>query len=670
MQQETNRPAQWPMGILWGLVVVLLVLNVALLFILNQARLLAIDTLNEVEIKLNKLATEVIVYNIKLDQSVPVKADVPLNQTVNIPLDTVLPIDQVLTVPFQTPGGKIEIDMPIKTDFPINIVVPVDFNQSIRVDTAVQLDTTVPVEIDIARTSLASYLIQARQDVVRLRNYLTLQAEPVLSDLPVSDPLPVSELEEAAESPTQIQAAIVEEAPASEPNILVEPPVSSASLPENNLQPVDLGFCKHTYWPLQLNTAWSYNSPDSFYVQQVDQVLDNQVQLSTQYEGQGVQFNLECYEEGLGGAYLGDMRRITEFGDLQFSSIGGMFLPHPEQMEEIETIWSQELNVTGMVQAHQGSEVIAGEIEQGHATATYRSINFEMMETPLGQREVLRIEQKLNLSLAINFELDDRTVPVTEKIDLTTVYWFARGIGPVKMHWQGGTIQRDIQIDDATVIQQISVPALAEEQLVSVCIQLEDESSECLWTSGISEEDLTAPSDSELAIETFVLPDLADLQGNIIDETDVAGTSGAAEPSSGSSNNDSDDNRLLLLAYAETIAGLAEEINQAGNKFGAAAMNYRDGALALGEFQTEFETFKSGVESPMNKVNQLSPPSPAAAVHQKFVAGLEQCDQAIGLMDQWFDHQDSGIKETTILLVASCLDQVSNAEEELRELIQ
>ncbi len=162
--------------ILWGLVIVLLILNLALLYALNQVRLSAVETLDKVEATLDGLANESVVYNIEMNQAVPVKANVPLDQTVEASLDTVIPIDQVVAVPFKTSTGDITRTVPIKTDFPIDITAPVHLSKTIKVETVVQVKMTVPVKIDIARTPLAGYLKQAKLDIANLRSRLALQS--------------------------------------------------------------------------------------------------------------------------------------------------------------------------------------------------------------------------------------------------------------------------------------------------------------------------------------------------------------------------------------------------------------------------------------------------------------------------------------------------------------
>jgi hypothetical protein len=161
--------------LLWGLVIILLVLNLILLDALNLARITAIETLGKAETMLDSLADEVIVYNIEVNQAIPVSLDIPFNRAVEIPFNTVIPVDQVLTVPFQTPAGEVVLDVPVRVDIPIDVVVPAEFNQTINVETVVELNTTLPVEIDIAQTSLASYLKEAKSDIARLKNRLELK---------------------------------------------------------------------------------------------------------------------------------------------------------------------------------------------------------------------------------------------------------------------------------------------------------------------------------------------------------------------------------------------------------------------------------------------------------------------------------------------------------------
>lgn len=672
--------------ILWALVIILLILNLLLLDALNLARLTAVETLSKVETTLDSLSNEVIIYNLKVNQAVPVKVEVPFNRTMEIPIHTVIPVDQELSVPLSIGGREVALEVPIKSDFPIDTVVPVTFNETLSVDTMVQLDTTLPVEIDLAQTPLAGYLKQARQDISRLRDRLALQgtwaavtvvssaagakaeaqvepepATPGNSSLPSvtpvetdsTPPMPTEDLEgDHSRNPTPTLAGEL-----SRPDSIRE-------------QAVDLGLCGHAYWPLPPGASWAFNSPATSYSLLVDNIANNQVELSTSYENQALYLSLVCYQEGLGGGFLGDMRRLNALGRLNFSNPRGMFLPRPTVMEAIGTPWTQEFDVTGTVEARQGDKVVTGQINRGRAAATYTPAGFESLETPLGPREALRLEQKLNLELELDFDLGGQMIRAKEIVELTNIYWFAKGIGPVKVHWQGGTIQQDFKIGDQSIQQQATVPALAEEQLVLVCLLPAGESSQCMGLADLSESDLTVPPESELVIPGFIFPeDSGQSDGSSspgpITPTESAKSSPQAEPTATGNNNE----QAVLLAYLKTVANLGEKINEAGQKFGQDALAYRNGELTLAEFQDSFLSFVPHVQGAIREINQLRPPSPAQAAHHKLTTGLNQCNEAIELMDQWFDTFNDDTKETFALLVANCMNQVDAARDELEGLV-
>ncbi len=667
---------------LWALVIILLILNLLLLYALNLARLTAVETLGEVEATLDSLANEVIVYNVELNQAVPIRADVPFNQTMEIPLNTVVPIDQVLTVPFQMGGSEVELDVPLKADFPIDMVVPVEFNEVVNVDTTIQLNTTVPVEIDIAQTPLVGYLKQARLDIAQLRNYLALQGKATAMEEIIIVATPKNAPTSANDS--QSQLVTVEAVDTDRADI--SPPISadSVSQPDNAAIQPELGWCMHTYWPLQPGTTWTYNSSNTSYSQRVDNALNNQVHLSTQYEGQDIQFSLGCYQEGLGGNYLGDMRRLTELGNLIFSNPRGMFLSRPEVMEDIGRPWTQEYDVSGTVEGRQGDKPVVGHISRGQAVAVYTSTGFETLETPLGPREALRIEQKIDLELDIDFDLGNQTIPATEVVNLTTVYWFVKGVGPVKMHWQGGAIQRDFKVGDTAVNQPSSVPALAEEHLVFVCVLSAEEFFECMRIAGISQSDLTVPPETELDIPGFVFSDDVGKDDSastteIVDTNELVEspviinelpeTSPDVDDNDGQSEVDDNDRQSALLAYAKAVIKLGEKINEAGEKFGEAAIAYRNGEITLDEFRNKFLSFAPKVKELIQEIDRLSPPPEAETIHKKLTGGLDNCNEAVGLMDDWFDTGDSDTKEVAAILVASCINQVTEAGDELEELL-
>lgn len=652
-------------SILWGVVISLFILNLALLYALNLARLTAIEALSKAEVTLDKLSEEVVVYDVQINQGVPLKADVPFNQQMDIPIKAVIPIDQEMNLPFKTPAGEIMLNVPIKADFPIDTIVPLDFNQTIKVDTVVQLDTTVPVEIAVSKTPLASYLEQAKLDVVRLRNRLSFQSEAAAAEK--TDTLNST----AGYDETANNIPITESAPQSKAD-----EAAAATSADNLVIKADLGLCEHPYWPVQSGSTWTYNSPDTSYLERVETVSTEQVVVTTRYEEQDIQFNVACQPEGLGGSYLGDMRRIVELGDLQFNNPRGVFLPQPELMESAGTSWTQGFDINGTVNANQGEQPVIGKIARGQAEAVYTSTGFETVETPTGPQKAVRIEQKLKFELNIDFNIADQTIPAVETINLTNVYWFAKDMGLVKLHWQGGQIQREVTSPQVSVNRTDPVPALAEDKLVFICLSSEQSTASCNQTAN-----LTEPPTAELNLPNFELPvGIGTAETVSMDEADAGtlggefnnnntGQSGNPE-NAGSPVTPTDQAPDLLTPYGKTVTSLSQQMSSAVEEFGAAAMAYGNGTLSREDFQAEFSDFAPKTRQLVSQISNLTPPPAAQPVHQKLVKGLAGCTKALDLLEQWFDQPDSGAKETGIVLVTNCMANVAEAQNDLDNLLE
>lgn len=658
-QSESTRLS---ISLLWGVVISLFILNLALLYALNLARLTAVEALSQAETTLDMLANEVVVYDVRVNQAVPMKADIPFNQKMDIPIKTVIPIDQEMKLPFKTPAGEIMLDVPIKADFPIDTVVPLDFNQTVKVDTVVQLDTTVPIEIAVAKTPLANYLKQAKLNVARLKNRLSFQGEAAAAEQ--SDVVsPVDYDDEASTNPGAVEPVsqvTIAEAPAAAPNSVVK---------------ADLGLCSHPYWPLQPGTTWTYNSPATSFQERIETFSANQVRLGAQYEGQDIQFNVVCLPEGLGGSYLGDMRRITEFGDLHFDNPRGVFLPQPEVMEAADASWMQEFDVGGTVNASQGEQIVAGKIARGQAKVVYTAAGFEVIETPMGPQKSLRVEQKLNLELNIDFSINDQIVPAVQTINVTNVYWFAKDIGLVKMQWQGGQVQREVKLAQASVNRTDPIPTLTEDKLVFVCVSLEQQAPNCQRVTGMSESNLTKPAVSELNLPDFELP----LVTGAVEATQEATNNKSLEENSSSSLNDQSDTPSpdtpvdqgpdLLVEYSTSVGSLSQKMSDAAQKFGEAAMAYQEGNLNREEFRAKFSDFAPKTRQFISQINNLTAPPEAQQIHHKLTNGLDQCNKALELLGQWFDKPDSGVKEAGVLLVTNCMADITEAQNELDALM-
>jgi hypothetical protein len=195
-------------------------------------------------------------------------------------------------------------------------------------------------------------------------------------------------------------------------------------------------------------------------------------------------------------------------------------------------------------------------------------------------------------------------------------------------------------------------------------------------TVGISQSDLTIPPESELEVQGFVFPDDVGEDDNTSSTTEtvdpikaVESPSVTSEPPEEPPQTSNDGERSALLAYAEAVTDLGEKIAEAAEEFGKAAIAYRNGEITLAEFQNKFSSFGPKVKGLIQEIGGLSPPSEAEAIHKKFTNGLDQCGEAVDLMEDWFDTHDSGTKEAAALLVASCINQVETAGDELEALV-
>jgi len=157
------------------LVVVSLILNGVLLtgggLLLQRGlklRQMAVGVLDQATESLAALGNERIDYPVRIQQDIPVAANVPFNQTMVVPVPisftAVVPVDLVLTT--------MDLEIPIDLTVPIDMEVPVTISQTIHVSTTVPLDMEIPVTIDVAETPLSGYLEQFRKALERLRESL------------------------------------------------------------------------------------------------------------------------------------------------------------------------------------------------------------------------------------------------------------------------------------------------------------------------------------------------------------------------------------------------------------------------------------------------------------------------------------------------------------------
>ena len=98
-------------------------------------------------------------YDFPINQSFPVSTTVQLNETVDVPIDMTVPIKQTLTVPVEVPLlGPVELPVPLDFEVPISTTVTVPIDKEIPIATSVELNTNIPLEIDLGQPPLGDVL--------------------------------------------------------------------------------------------------------------------------------------------------------------------------------------------------------------------------------------------------------------------------------------------------------------------------------------------------------------------------------------------------------------------------------------------------------------------------------------------------------------------------------
>ncbi|MDJ0665485.1 MAG: MFS transporter [Acidimicrobiia bacterium] len=118
------------------------------------------SALGEAVTGIDSFRTSQIRFDVTINETVPVSAQVVLDRTLNVPISTTLPIDETLdtTIRVNGPFGidiPLDITVPIQLELPIDLDVEIPVNETIPINTEVPVNLDVPIVIDIAETELA-----------------------------------------------------------------------------------------------------------------------------------------------------------------------------------------------------------------------------------------------------------------------------------------------------------------------------------------------------------------------------------------------------------------------------------------------------------------------------------------------------------------------------------
>lgn len=158
----------WVVYALLAMISLSLLLHLITWLAINRLRGIAREQIQALAQEIEQAENDVFTMNLELNQPVPIRAAIPINQQLTIPINTTVALSETFNVPLDTPLGSFNIPVPINADIPINTEVPISVRETVSVSTTVDLDLDVPISVPIRETSLASYLKDLRQKLVEL----------------------------------------------------------------------------------------------------------------------------------------------------------------------------------------------------------------------------------------------------------------------------------------------------------------------------------------------------------------------------------------------------------------------------------------------------------------------------------------------------------------------
>jgi hypothetical protein len=117
-------------------------------------------------------------FNIPVEQEFAVEAEIPFDETIEVPIQLTVPISQVVETtilidPLQT-GFEIPVDIavPIAIEIPIDETLAFPIKRTIPISTTIPLKVDVPIVINVAETDLAQYVTRLREGLQPLSAFL------------------------------------------------------------------------------------------------------------------------------------------------------------------------------------------------------------------------------------------------------------------------------------------------------------------------------------------------------------------------------------------------------------------------------------------------------------------------------------------------------------------
>lgn len=164
---------------LWVITILSLLFNVVVLRQLAIARGVARQAIDDMIVTVGNLQNTTLTYTAKVDDTIPIDADLQLNESIPVPVDETLPINATISVPVRIgPFGTYTATLPIGGTVPVRTTLNIIINQPIHVATTVPIHLEVPIQVAIKDTPLADTLGDVK---TRLEALAILLDRPLLS---------------------------------------------------------------------------------------------------------------------------------------------------------------------------------------------------------------------------------------------------------------------------------------------------------------------------------------------------------------------------------------------------------------------------------------------------------------------------------------------------------
>lgn len=158
--------------VLWVITLLSLLFNVMVLRQLAIAKQVAQQAINDAIAAVGNLQNTTLTYTAVVDDTVPINADLALNESIPVPIDETLPVNASINVPVQIgPLGTYNVTLPISGSVPVRTTLNIKIDQPFHVSTTVPIHLEVPIQVAVKDTPLAETLgdVKTRLEALALQ---------------------------------------------------------------------------------------------------------------------------------------------------------------------------------------------------------------------------------------------------------------------------------------------------------------------------------------------------------------------------------------------------------------------------------------------------------------------------------------------------------------------